>query len=86
MAVYKDEPRLTEGVGFFLSPKGDWNVQELPSKVVEEAEFSGYLTIQGYKCMVFDMPGGEMWAQKSTGTPADDESLKSIARKVAFKI
>lgn len=80
MAVYKDEPRLSPGKGFFLGPDGRWNVKDIPSKVVEEAEFSGYLTIQGYNCMVFEMPDKSMWAQKSTNTPAKDESKLSATK------
>lgn len=86
MAVYKDEPGLTEGVGFFLDPSGQWDVKDIPPDVVQEAEFSGYLTIHGYNCMVFEMPNGDMWAQKSSNTPAkDDAKLASIARIVASK-
>lgn len=84
-AVYRDEPRLTEGAGFYLKPDGNWDIQEIPPNVVHEAEFSGYLTVQGYNCTVFEMPDGSMWAQKSSGTPAtDDESkLATIARVIA---
>lgn len=86
MAVYKDEPGLSEGVGFFLKPDGQWDVKEIPPKVVQEAEFSGYLTIHGFNCMVFEMPNGEMWGQKSSNTPADDNAkLATIARIIASK-
>lgn len=86
MAVYKDEPRLSEGTGFYLETNGQWSVKTIPPKVVNEAEFSGYLTIHGYNCMVFEMPNHDMWAQKSTNTPADDDSkLKTISRIVASK-
>jgi hypothetical protein len=86
MAVYKDEPRLTAGLGFFLGPNGKWNVKNIPQKTVDESEFSGYLTIQGYNCMVFEDPQGEMWGQKSTNTPVDDDAkLKTISRILASK-
>lgn len=82
MAVYKDEPGLSEGSGFFLKPDGQWDIIDLPPDAVEEAAFSGYLTIQGYNCTVFEMPNGDMYAQKSTNTPA---KMAAIAEMVAKK-
>lgn len=75
MAVYKDEPGLSIGSGFFLKPDGQWDIIDLPTKVVEEAAFSGYITIQGYSCTVFEMPNGDMYAQKSLNTPAKMASI-----------
>jgi hypothetical protein len=78
MAVYADEPRLSPGLGFHLNKDGEWGVAEIPPKVVEEAAFSGYLTIDGYKSSVFEMPDGSQWGQKSTGT-----AISSLAKRVA---
>ena len=77
-AVYADEPRLSPGLGFHLKGDGEWEVRIIPPKAIDEAEFSGFLTIDGYECSVFDMPDNHQWAQKSTGT-----SVSSIARRVA---
>src|SRR5690606_6031074 len=74
MAVYADEPGLSSGKGFFLEPGGRWAIKDIPEDVVEEAQFSGYLTIQGYNSVVFEMPNGQMWAQKSNNTPADEDA------------
>jgi hypothetical protein len=73
-------PKLTPGIGFHLEGDGHWDVQEIPDWVLDVAEFSGYLTIQGYASSVFETPEGEQWAQKSSGTPAPkgDEGAKDI--------
>jgi hypothetical protein len=86
MAVYADEPGLTPGKGFFLESNGNWGVKDIPGNVVQEARFSGYLTINGYNCAVFEMPNEQMWAQKSNNTPADEDAkLAAIAVKIAAK-
>jgi len=73
-------PELTPGVGFHLEGDGHWDVQEIPDWVLENAKFSGYLTIQGYSCAVFETSEGEQWAQKSSGTPAPkgDEGARDV--------
>lgn len=78
-------PQLAPGIGFVLEGDGRWDVQTIPSKVVDSAEFNGYLTIQGYKCAVFITPEGEQWAQKVSGTPAPkgDNDLTQMATKIA---
>jgi hypothetical protein len=86
------DPELVSGYGFHLEGDGKWDVQQIPQYVVDNAKFSGYLTIQGYACSVFEMPDGDQWAQKSSGIPAPkgDEgaveklaSLKKIAHRIA---
>lgn len=84
-------PQLSPGIGFILEGDGKWDVQKIPPEVIKSAEFSGYLTIQGYKCSVFITPEGEQWAQKSSGIPApkgDNDLIQSQAtlRKIANKI
>lgn len=66
----EEAPSLTPGVGFHLDQQGQWEVKEIPPEVLDGAEFSGYLTIHGYRASVFETPGGEQWAQKSVNTPA----------------
>lgn len=70
----EETPSLTPGVGFHLDPQGQWEVKEIPPDVLNGAEFSGYLTIHGYRASVFETPGGEQWAQKSVNTPATASS------------
>lgn len=73
-------PKLTPGIGFHLEGDGQWDVQEIPDWVFEDAEFFGYLTVQGYACSIFETSEGGQWAQKSSGTPAPkgDEGAKDI--------
>lgn len=47
---------------------------------MDTAEFSGYLTIKGYRSTVFETPNGDQWGQKSEGTPA---MASIIAQRVA---
>jgi len=73
-------PELTSGYAFHLEGDGHWDVQELPTEALERAVFSGYLEIEGYQCAVFEMPDGDQWAQKQSGTPAPkgDEAEREI--------
>ena len=64
------EPKLQPGVGFHLAPSGQWKPEDIPPDVLRDVSFSGYLTIQGYRCTVFETKKKEQWAQKSTGTSA----------------
>ena len=66
----ESEVKLQPGVAFRLQPDGQWKPEKLPPEVLKEAKFSGYLTIQGYRCSVFETPDKNQWAQKSTGTLA----------------
>jgi hypothetical protein len=58
-----DEMRLQPGPAFHLQPDGTWAVEDAPSIVVQNARYSGRLTIEGYLCAVFEL-NGEEWAQK----------------------
>ncbi len=85
------EPTLQPGAGFHLKPDGNWEVKDIPPKVLTEAKFSGYLTIEGYRSTVFETPDKEQWAQKSTGTVAserpvllDPSSPKGMSRFLAI--
>lgn len=62
--------KLQPGVGFHLKPDGNWLAEKIPPEVLQEAKFSGYLTIEGYRSTVFETKNKEQWAQKSTGTSA----------------
>lgn len=78
-------PELTPGYGFHLEGDGRWDVQELPGEVLERATFSGYLEIEGYESAVFEMPDGDQWAQKQSGTPApkgDDAARELMASSI----
>lgn len=66
----KAEPVLQPGLGFHLLADGTWGVEEIPKQVLENNVFSGYLTIEGYRSIVFETPSMEQWAQKSSGTSA----------------
>lgn len=59
-----DDARLQEGPAFHLKPDGTWGVEDVPPVVTQKARFSGFLTINGYRCMVFELEGQE-WAQKA---------------------
>jgi hypothetical protein len=71
------DEKLTPGVGFHLQPDGSWVAEKIPPEVIENAIFSGYLTIEGYRSTVFNSDN-DSWAQKSTGTSA-------IASRVASR-
>jgi len=57
-----DGPSLEPGNAFRLNAEGEWDVMKVPSSVISKAEFSGYLTIEGFKTAVFETPEGEQWA------------------------
>jgi hypothetical protein len=56
MADDKSEAKLQPGVAFRLQPDGQWKPEKIPPEAIKEAKFSGYLTIQGYRCTVFETP------------------------------
>ena len=75
-------PKLVRGPAFHLEGDGRWDVQELPDHVLRGAEYSGEIDIEGYPAVVFEMPDGDQWAQKSPGTPSpkgDEGADQSIA-------
>lgn len=61
---------LQRGPAFHLQPDGTWSVEDVPVGVAADSSFSGYLTINGYRCTVFETADGDQWAQKSVNTPA----------------
>lgn len=73
------EPRLQPGPGFHLREDGQWEVMKIPADVLESASLSGKLTIQGYRCTVFETPDKDQWAQKSETVPI----LGTVASRVA---
>lgn len=77
-----DEFRLQPGVGFYLKDDGSWGVADIPDEIVQKARFSGYLTIQGYRCIVFEY-NSQHWAQKATGTVA--MKISRLARRIAVR-
>jgi hypothetical protein len=85
-------PELVPGYGFHLEGDGFWDVQEVPHDVLDGAEFSAYLEIEGYPAAVFEMPDGDQWAQKEPGTPApkgDDavrDALSSALHAAAGRV
>jgi hypothetical protein len=76
--VEESEAKLQAGVAFRLQPDGQWTPEKIPPEALKEAKFSGYLTIQGYRCTVFEMPDKSQWAQKSTGTAAEPEPTTAM--------
>lgn len=74
---------LSPGYGFHLQPDGQWDIKPIPPDVLSKATFSGYLTINGYKSTVFDMPNGDSWAQKSVNTPV--ASVSPMAKRIAAR-
>jgi hypothetical protein len=76
------DPILTPGNGFHLGPDGQWKPEKIPEDVLNTAKFSGYLTIKGYRCSVFETPDKQSWGQKSEGTPA---MASSLVQRVAAK-
>jgi hypothetical protein len=81
--AYAEDPSLTKGMGFFLKDNGEWGVGNISEKVVRESEFSGYLTIYGYKSAVFEMPDKSQYAQKVT---EPDKSLEIVSFQMAMRI
>lgn len=81
-------PELTSGYGFHLEGDGRWDVQEVPRDVLDRAVFSGYLEIEGYQSAVFEMPDGDQWAQKQSGTPAPkgDDAARELMASSALHI
>ena len=82
--------RLQPGAAFHLGPSGQWEVKTIPPDVLKDAEVSGHLEIEGYRCTVFDTPSGESWAQKGPGTVASAFSegsgiMDSVASRVAAR-
>ena len=75
-----ETPKLTPGVGFHLEGDGQWDVQEIPQHVLDNAEYIGDLTIKGYDSAIFETPEGDQWAQKSSGIPAPkgDEATQDV--------
>ena len=73
----QDIPNLSPGIGFHLQPDGSWKAEKIPQEALDTAKFSGYLTIMGYRCSVFDSKDSSQWAQKSTGTPAEPPTTAS---------
>lgn len=63
-------PKLVRGPAFHLEGDGRWDVQDLPEHVLHKAEYSGEIDVDGYPAVVFEMPDGDQWAQKSPGTPS----------------
>jgi hypothetical protein len=57
-------PKLSPGVAFHLDEDGTWKAKPVPPEVRREAEYSGTLTIYGYKSVVFETPNGQSWAQR----------------------
>lgn len=74
---------LQPGPAFRLQPDGSWAVENVPSGVPAASSFSGYLTINGYRCTVFETPEGDQWAQKSVATADTEDEMKSVASIVA---
>ncbi len=71
--------KLAPGVGFHLTESGQWKTEQIPPDVLRDVKFSGYLTIQGFRCTVFETPNKDQWAQKSTGTTAEPTTSAKIA-------
>jgi len=81
---------LQPGAAFRLGPDGQWLVEEVPPDVLRDAKPSGHLTVEGYRCEVFETPSGDMWAQKAVGTVASAFSegsgiMDSVASRVAAR-
>lgn len=92
VAYEGEDFHLSSGIGFHLQPDGRWEPEKVPDHVVENAKFSGFLTIQGYRCVVFEL-NGEQWAQKSTGTVATtignimkSSNVSKLASRVALRV
>lgn len=85
MPKNSDIVRLTPGIGFHLQPDGTWAPEKIPDEVIDHAEFSGYLTINGYRSTVFDTEDGS-WAQKSVSVKpkTTDEIVASVAKQLSF--
>jgi hypothetical protein len=77
----ESEAKLQPGVAFRLQPDGSWKAEKIPPEALKSAKFSGYLTIQGYRCTVFDTPDKNQWAQKSTGTSAEPTTASKLAAR-----
>lgn len=73
----KSDPKLQPGYGFRLLPDGQWGVEKIPKYVLDTAKVSGHLTIDGYRCTVFETKDGSQWAQKSVATAAPLEEEES---------
>ena len=60
------DPIMNEGIAFKLQDNGEWKPERVPDGLPDSVSISGYLTIDGYRCIVFEDRDGEMWAQKSS--------------------
>ncbi len=59
------DEKLSSGAGYFLNDDGEWEIKNIPNDVLKNSKYSGYLTINGVKCSVFDSHDGKQWAQKT---------------------
>lgn len=71
---------LTPGPAFRLQEDGSWETEEVPGPVIDSARFSGYLTIEGYRCTVFETPEGDQYAQRSVVAAVAAEWLRRQAK------
>lgn len=74
-------PELQPGIGFHLKTDGQWGQEKIPAEVLRDNKFSGYLTIHGYKCSIFETPDGDQWGEKSIPMPVP--KVSPLATKVA---
>ncbi len=82
--MLSDDFKMTSGLGFHLQPDGQWDVKNVPENVVRDSTFSGYLKIQGYKCLVYNTPEGDSWAQKEVGN-SQVSSNSLVSKRIAQK-
>jgi hypothetical protein len=78
----KKQPSLVPGPAFHLEGDGQWDVQELPEFVLNDASYVGEIKIDGYPAVVFETSAGDQWSQKAPGTPAPkgDEASASLSQ------
>jgi hypothetical protein len=74
-----EEVRLQPGVAFHLTESGQWKAEEVPERVLGDASVSGHITIQGFRCTVFETSDKDQWAQKSPIVTS------SVAKRVAAR-
>jgi len=75
----KSVPILVPGLAFHLDEDGLWTPEKLPQDVIKRAVYKDELTILGYKCAVFEMEDGSLWAQKLNLTDIISEVASRIA-------
>jgi len=73
MPALKEFQLQAGGIGFHLQDDlKSWEKEKVPPRVAEDSKATGFLTIEGVRCVVFITPSGDQWAQESVNVPPEE--------------